>query len=692
MHVRGHALIGCFLLVAVNGLHAQKNIAVEGMGFFADRRLDAYLAFRHDADPDRNAELDFAILEDSAFFLMEKLKREGYLKPEIVAHLRSGADVHTVRWQTAYTLSLDPGTTADSVVFQVIPGPLFYYDTVAVTGVASIRRSRLKRFFVPGGALFVRRRDRVFTPDNFDRRIGELVRRLDHAGRRSVRVLDKSFELGEDGAVRVFVNVDEGPVHRIRSVEIFVDGVKTSGPEPAGRPHAVFTPEWEREMLRTLRNEAYRDGYPDVRIAVDELRRETVTGEQTVHDMRFRVERGRRIVLRRVVYENPEGIRESVLRRQANLNAGQPLDLLEVNEARRRLMGLGVFSEVNLRMEPVDETHRDVVYELIAGPRMELSVLAGWGSYEQARAGLRWKHINPWGRAHRYEIGVKQSLRSSQADGTYTLPRIFRTDITAYGRAEYAFRELLSYDRTTAGLTAGGSTVLGRSGVSVGTEYGFEWQRTDRDVSGEFEALDRATVASLALRAGRDRRDNVLNPSTGHNLFSSLKTASTYLGGDVDFQRFEVGGSAHHMLSGSSILHIALRYGWIYSWHAEADNIPFNERFFPGGANSVRGYREGAASPLDARGSEIGAEAFLMANLEIEQRILRDLSLVAFVDAVQVSRDGQLGSGAEQLQSIGGGLRYRTVVGPIRLEYGHNPNRREQDPHGTFHVSIGHPF
>ncbi|MCB1122023.1 MAG: BamA/TamA family outer membrane protein, partial [Verrucomicrobiae bacterium] len=46
----------------------------------------------------------------------------------------------------------------------------------------------------------------------------------------------------------------------------------------------------------------------------------------------------------------------------------------------------------------------------------------------------------------------------------------------------------------------------------------------------------------------------------------------------------------------------------------------------------------------------------------------------------------------EYLYSIGLGIRFRTFMGPIRLEYGHNLKQREGDPSGTYHLTIGYPF
>ena len=120
--------------------------------------------------------------------------------------------------------------------------------------------------------------------------------------------------------------------------------------------------------------------------------------------------------------------------------------------------------------------------------------------------------------------------------------------------------------------------------------------------------------------------------------------------------------------------------------------LPVNKRFFPGGDNSIRGYQRGEAAPRAADGSFIGAKAFALLNFELERAVTPSWSVVAFVDILGTAvalRDLPF---EERLYSAGLGVRYNTLIGPVRLEYGRNINRRANDPSGTWHLSIGYPF
>jgi outer membrane translocation and assembly module TamA len=88
----------------------------------------------------------------------------------------------------------------------------------------------------------------------------------------------------------------------------------------------------------------------------------------------------------------------------------------------------------------------------------------------------------------------------------------------------------------------------------------------------------------------------------------------------------------------------------------------------------------------------VGSESFLLGSAEIEQSLTPKLSLVGFVDSIGIARDISNYPFNQVLTSVGGGLGYRTIIGPVRLEYGHNLNPRPQDPSGTVQFSVGFPF
>ena len=141
-----------------------------------------------------------------------------------------------------------------------------------------------------------------------------------------------------------------------------------------------------------------------------------------------------------------------------------------------------------------------------------------------------------------------------------------------------------------------------------------------------------------------------------------------------------------------AFLHLRLEQGALFNWNGDRDTMPFNRRFLPGGENTIRGYREGGASPRGPEREVLGAEVYSLSTVEWEQALTPSWSVVAFADALLESDDIRDYPGDAFLLSVGLGLRYSTPLGPFRLEYGRNIVRRNKDRSGTLHLSLGFPF
>jgi outer membrane protein assembly complex protein YaeT len=678
------------ILSGVGVLIAEDTIKVDGLGWLADRGMDQRLDFLLGIGPDETPSLDSALIEDAAFLLLEQMRREGYLRPVLTATFSGSSGVEEARWETPYAIQLPVEFNADSVVFEIDRGELFYYHSVAVGGLEQVDIDEADRFFLPGGTLFSRKKDRAYTPENLARRKSRLLAALEEIGYAEAKIASHEVKMDDStGAVELSLEVETGPLYRTgkTSVEVF-EGDAAWATDLEFQEDVLFNRDWLREARAKVRQAAYERGYPDaeVRSRLLEPQPESVIYRQPVI---LELQLGSKVSLTGVRFEGDRDTKLSILRRKVKAESGDLLDPREIDRARRRLMALGIFRQVDYSYLPTTGESREVVYHLTPDTRQELQLLIGWGSYEQARAGFRWLHENPWGRAHRYTLSTKQSIKATRVVVDYEIPQLFGGDVTGYSEVEYSARQEIGYDRSRRGGLLGLSKLFGRSGIRMALEYGWFFEETDGIDANVLGVEDNAEVASLALRLSLDRRDNVLAPTDGYKLYVSAKAANTAFGGNVDFQKFEIGGSYHLSPSQSTMMHLSLRSGVLIGGR---DELPFNERFFPGGENSVRGFQQGEASPLDSDGDPAGAESFWVGNLEIEQRLWDSLSVVSFVDAAGVSRDGSFGGDSANPISLGLGLRYQTVVGPLRLEYGHNLNPRAADPSGTLHFAIGFPF
>lgn len=243
----------------------------------------------------------------------------------------------------------------------------------------------------------------------------------------------------------------------------------------------------------------------------------------------------------------------------------------------------------------------------------------------------------------------------------------------------------------------------------------------------DIEVLSSFTwLAPVGLSFSMDRTEDIFNPRRGYRLLVDLEYASGFTASDYAYLRVFADGSTYLDIGSDAVLALRLRAGRIRAGGFAgglsgegrfADIVPPQKRFYGGGANSVRGFAQNTLGPrtlsigveelLVRRGPSaepacapeevvslgcdgavlagsnhyqlrpIGGLATLEASAEVRFRLHRDeLEGVAFVDAGQVwPRE----LGLEDLQvSPGIGIRYNTLLGPIRLDVAYS--FREQEP------------
>jgi outer membrane translocation and assembly module TamA len=108
-------------------------------------------------------------------------------------------------------------------------------------------------------------------------------------------------------------------------------------------------------------------------------------------------------------------------------------------------------------------------------------------------------------------------------------------------------------------------------------------------------------------------------------------------------------------------------------------DIPASERFFAGGATTVRGFaldRLGTPEIIDSDGFSQGGDALLVLNAELRAALGRNISAAGFVDAGNVfARTADLRIG-DIRPTAGFGFRYKSPIGPLRFDIGFNLDRQ----------------
>ncbi len=221
-------------------------------------------------------------------------------------------------------------------------------------------------------------------------------------------------------------------------------------------------------------------------------------------------------------------------------------------------------------------------------------------------------------------------------------------------------------------------------------------------------------LSILSASVVRDTRSDPVDPEHGMLLAVDLDLAPRALGSEVGFVKTfgqalffkRLPTLARLVLAGGARIGLARGFSRVVDQpvplvveQIEVREIPASQRFFAGGSNTVRGFqldRLGVPEILNADGLSNGGNAMVVLNAELRLPIWKEVGAVAFADAGNVfGRAGDFD--VTRLRPTAGvGLRYRSPIGPLRLDIGFKlnretfPNRRE---HGSeWHFSLGQAF
>ncbi|MEW6259406.1 MAG: outer membrane protein assembly factor BamA [Thermodesulfobacteriota bacterium] len=200
------------------------------------------------------------------------------------------------------------------------------------------------------------------------------------------------------------------------------------------------------------------------------------------------------------------------------------------------------------------------------------------------------------------------------------------------------------------------------------------------------------TLSSLTPSIRYDSRDRVFNPTEGANHQISVEYAGDFLGGTIGFTKYIAETGWYIPLFWKTVGFIHAKGGIIDQHPGEL--LPPYDRFYLGGINSLRGFSWRDLSPVDENGDKIGGDKFVQFNLEYIFPLIREAGVmgVVFYDTGNVYDDNDDIDLGNLRKSAGAGIRWYSPMGPIRLEYGHILDRKENENSGRWEFAIGSAF
>lgn len=685
----------CWLgILIVNPVLGQLDIDVDGIGWLEGKSLEAFLELSLSGDD----EFTSTDIEDGILLLNNRLRNMGHLDAEVTVSAGKDESMEEVG---TFDVSGSPFVSGeysdfDRIHFSVIPGQYYHFRNIEFQGLDSLEDSFARTFFIGKRVGLLWKKTTPFSPEALEKSVRNLQSEYESRGFINTNVEVASVDRTEEGPVDILLKVSEGKKHRISEIEVeweaqVISEIESDVHELLGDFEGQkFNRSQMREIKREVRELHFEHGYADMSSEVRHSVDESQSADR--HNVEVIIKPGERIKIGELRFTGNRYTRDRTLRRFSRLEGSKWLNPLEVEDARNQLTRVDILGRV--RYQTLGEgSERDIEFDVEERKRWGSSLIFGYGTYEQLRIGAEVERLNIWGRGHNSRLRILQSMKSREVNLSYRMPQIFGELWEGNIRPRYMKREEVSFDKEEYGIAVGLRVPVKNWGGNLFFNYTLEDLNTSGIEQEDLEeAIRSARSASFETVYLRDFRDNPLYPSEGWLFRSSLEVATRFLGSEVNFGRFSTDISFHHNFNDVMTFHVGFRHGVLFTLGEANEDLPLNKRFFPGGDHSIRGFERGTATPVNDNGDYFGSEIVNLLNLEMEFPLIPNFNLVVFNDHLVYAEKADSYPGQDYLSSAGLGLRWRTIIGPVRLEYARNIEKRDFDPNGRWHISIGFPF
>jgi len=511
-----------------------------------------------------------------------------------------------------------------------------------------------------------------------------------------VKVDNPIIKVSKDGkSIYITFKIHEGPQYKVSSVGIRGDLLRSKKEMLAlikTKRGAIYSSSVVRHDIKSL-TDLYSDqgyAYVDVEpITTLDKKDRTV---KIVYD----INKGVKSYFGKIRITGNLSTRDNVIRRDLDFAEGELYSGRKLQISRHRLKEVGLFDKVDITTHPAKKKKNvvDVDVKVEEGKWGSIGIGAGYSTRENLMLTGSIEHKNLFGRGYNVKLRGDMGSRTQYFRFSFLNPAV-RDSVYALGLDLYHDRD--EYDSFSS-KTTGGSIRVGRPLPWWGIYGSVRYTLQDVDVYNVDETASvyvkdqkgRRTESKMLFNLIRDRRNSRRDPTKGTRESFSFENGGGPLGGDVDFWKTVADASWYHPFWWDTTVMVHGRAGAMDSYGGK--KLLITEKFFVGGLRTIRGFEYGYAGPRDQNGDAIGAKNELILNTELIFPIYKEIGLkgVVFFDAGKgFDSWGDIG---EIRTAAGFGIRWLSPMGPLRLEWGFNLNKKGDEKQSVMEFTVGQYF
>jgi outer membrane protein insertion porin family len=513
------------------------------------------------------------------------------------------------------------------------------------------------------------------------------------------------FQFFREGSeLQAIYLIQEGQQQRIKTIEIagaaLIDPGTIRAQLSIAEGGPFFRPAIQREVekLNTL--------YLNRAVRGTRIESQVEAAGDGLFNVAFNIQEGRTVKIQSLLISGNLVTRKKVIQRELRIRAGDLARADQIAASRQNLERLGIFSSVTIEEVPVSDDWEHVVISVREGERNYIGFGIGletrepvWSGSSLLAANLRprgtaeYMRSNVFGSAASLSLVTQFSLSEKRAVVIWQQPYFFfnfpmQTSLSAWVESED--RQTFTFEREGVSLT-GIRPIFWELDLLATVRYTRtvlkKLEIPPNEIDREFYPYSKTSLAPSFIL---EKRDDAFNPERGTFSSLALEWAFPLFQTESDFLKALFKHQQYYSPFPRVLIDFTFRLG------LGQGKIPIHERFFAGGSNSFRGTEFDELGPKDPESDvPIGGKALLLFNFEASFPVvsmLRDLSGLVFYDTGNVfsARNDLDLAGLEH--AVGAGVRYRTPLGPARLELGWNLTDPERRGKPIVFITIGNIF
>jgi outer membrane protein assembly complex protein YaeT len=509
------------------------------------------------------------------------------------------------------------------------------------------------------------------------------------------------YDLEVDGdELTIILHVEDRPPARVTEVAIApADFTLTPAEESALRALLtleaadVFTQDAYDQSRAKLERYYLERGYAYVAVAKAAV---VDTGTDSAR-VTYAITRGPAAVFGQTTITGTQTVADRLVRREITYEEGQPYDARKVEETQANVFGLRLFRSVAVKAANLADRSGvvDMLINVTEGLPREVKIGVGYGLEDGPRGQIRWQHNNFFGGGRQLAFQLKGSTIEQAVRGEFRQPHFLALQQSLVVPLTQAREDEPAFTNQSIRLSPRIERKFAPQHLRASLGYNIEYDDLTKVPSSTAERLDEfrssGFLSSITAVVERNTTIDLLDPHEGTVVNLTAEQAGGPLQGDFSFYRAVLEAKGYLPVFGERVIAGRARIGGGDAFGGSRD-IPLFRRFYAGGINSTRGYERDLIGPLNASDDPVGGRSLLEGSLEFRTPVYKQIGAVAFVDVGEVRRKPWSYS-AEDLQfGVGAGVRYDTIVGPLRLDLGFPLQRPPGQSSWQIHLSIGQAF